>query len=73
MSDMNLPTIHPREYIVSMGELAFLGFVTKNKDWKELTAIEQGQILLSRLQSTFKYWLRAERYPEDPSRPSGLL
>ena len=65
--------LHPRVSVVSGAEADIRDAVLLASDKYSLTFIELMGILASIISSEARFELRAERHPEAPDTPSGLL
>ena len=61
---------HPRRVVVAEAEGEIREFILKAARRHDLTDIELLTILSGQMASTLKYALRAERHPDDPSKPA---
>ncbi len=66
-------TIHPRDLIVDAARHEIEGACLDAFRKHGLTYAERLTILNGIMASSLKYALRAERHPEDPGRPSGVV
>lgn len=60
--------LHPRTMKVQSARLAIRESLDEHQEEFELTDIEMHGVVLEYLLTMNKYWLRAERHPDDPDR-----
>jgi hypothetical protein len=69
------PKIHPREAVVQAAKhqllAALIDAIRPLTDGEALAVISS--VLGDYVQGTAKYMIRAERYPDDPDKPGGLV
>jgi hypothetical protein len=64
---------HPRSLACRRASVEFGNFWIDFVERHGLTPTEMLQILTDRAAQTLKYCLRAERHPDDPSRPADVV
>lgn len=64
--------LHEREIMVSKAQLEFSTAFLELEQKYDLTYGEMTKLLSSQLAELAKCQIRAERHPEDPSKPGGI-